>query len=263
MLNVIRSEAIRISQRRTLLIWFGLMAGFAVMVNTVMGSALSASTGGLPTPGVSLPTREELETSSGIVAGLWSASNMFGVVTLSLWAFFTAQDYSSGLIRLLVASEPNRLRLLAGKAITLAGFTALAVTVAVIANVVAAPAIGASGISTAAWGQDLSAVLGKAWINLYLSQLVWGMLGLVIAVVSRSAMTAVSLGVGYVLTVESIVRMIDGAPVDQLLGTTLGAIAKGGTEAVSYQMAATLGLGYGLIGFIIAGLIFVRRDVTD
>jgi hypothetical protein len=32
---------------------------------------------------------------------------------------------------------------------------------------------------------------------------------------------------------------------------------------VSYQMAATLGLGYGLIGFIIAGLIFVRRDVTD
>ena len=140
MLNVIRSEAIRISQRRTLLIWFGLMAGFAVMVNTVMGSALSASTGGLPTPGVSLPTREELETSSGIVAGLWSASNMFGVVTLSLWAFFTAQDYSSGLIRLLVASEPNRLRLLAGKAITLAGFTALAVTVAVIANIVAAPA---------------------------------------------------------------------------------------------------------------------------
>ncbi len=45
MLNVIRSEAIRITQRRTLLIWFGLMAGFAVMVNTVMGSALSASTG--------------------------------------------------------------------------------------------------------------------------------------------------------------------------------------------------------------------------
>jgi hypothetical protein len=75
MLNVIQSEAIRISQRRTLLIWFGLMAGFAVMVNTVMGSALSASTGGLPTPGVSLPTREELETSSGIVAGLWSPSH--------------------------------------------------------------------------------------------------------------------------------------------------------------------------------------------
>jgi ABC-type transport system involved in multi-copper enzyme maturation permease subunit len=188
---------------------------------------------------------------------------MFGVVTLSLWAFFTAQDYSSGLIRLLVASEPNRIRLLAGKAITLAGFTALAVTVAVIANIIAAPAIGGSGISTAAWGQDLPAVLGKAWINLYLSQLVWGALGLVIAVISRTAMTAVSLGVGYVLTVESIVRMIDGAPVNQLLGTTLGAIAKGGTEAVSYQTAATLGLGYGLIGSIIAGLVFVRRDVTD
>jgi hypothetical protein len=184
-------------------------------------------------------------------------------VTLSLWAFFTAQDYSSGLIRLLVAGEPRRWRLLAGKSIALVGVTAVAVTVAALANVVAAPAVAASGISTAAWGTDLPVVIGEAWVNLFLSQLVWGVLGLVIAVLSRSAMVAVSIGVGYVLVVESLIRMVDGAPVDQLLGTTLGAIAKGGTAAVSYSSALALGAVYVIVGLALAGIVFTRRDVTD
>lgn len=263
MLHVVRSELTRLGQRRALLTWFGLMAVFALMVNTVMGTVIGQVDGSLPSPGVTFPTRAELETASGVMAGLAAAANMFGIVTLSFWAFFTAQDYSSGLIRLLVAAEPRRWRLLAGKAIALVGVTALAVTVATIANVVAAPAVGASGIDTSAWGTDIPAVVGTAWLHLFLSQLVWGVLGLVIAVVSRSAVVAVSIGVGYVLVVESLVRMIDGAPVDQLLGTTLGAIAKGGTEAVSWSSALAIGGAYVIVGLVLAGLVFARRDVTD
>jgi ABC-type transport system involved in multi-copper enzyme maturation permease subunit len=263
MLHVVRSELTRLAQRRTLLVWFGLMALFAVMVNTVMGSTVGQMDPNMPSPGVSFPTRAELEAPSGLMAGLSAASNMFGIVTLSLWAFFTAQDYSSGLIRLLVTGEPRRWRLLAGKSIALVGVTALAVTVAALASLVSAPAVGASGVSTAAWGTDLPTVIGHAWANLFLSQLVWGVLGLVIAVLSRSAMVAVSIGVGYVLVVESLIRMVDGAPVDQLLGTTLGAIAKGGTAAVSYSSALALGGTYVIVGLILAGVVFARRDVTD
>jgi hypothetical protein len=263
MLHVVRSELTRLAQRRTLLVWFGLLAVFAIMVNTVMGSVVGQLDPNMPSPGVAFPSRAELEAPSGLMAGLSAASNMFGVVTLSVWAFFTAQDYSSGLVRLLVAGEPRRWRLIAGKAIALAGLTALAVSVAALANIVAAPAVGASGVSTAAWGTDLPTVVGEAWVNLYLSQLVWGVLGLVIAVVSRSAMVAVSIGVGYVLVVESLVRMVDGAPVDQLLGTTLGAIAKGGTAAVPYSSALALGTAYVIVGLVLAGLVFTRRDVTD
>lgn len=263
MLHVVRSELSRIAQRRALLVWFGLMALFSIMVNTVMGSVVGQLDPSIPSPGVSFPTREELEAPGGLMTGLAAASNMFGVVTLSSWAFFTAQDYSSGVIRLLVAAEPRRWRLLAGKAIALGGVTVLAVTVAALANLLAAPAVGASGISTAAWGTDLPAVIGEAWANLYLSQLVWGVLGLVIAVLSRSAMVAVSIGVGYVLVVESLIRMVDGAPVDQLLGTTLGAIANGGTTAVAYSTALALGAAYVIVGIAIAGIILARRDVTD
>jgi ABC-2 type transport system permease protein len=263
MLHVVRSELTRLAQRRTLLVWFGLMALFAIMVNTVMGSVAGQMTANMPSPGVSFPTRAELEAPSGIVAGLSAASNMFGIVTLSLWAFFTAQDYSSGVIRLLVAGEPRRWRLLAGKAIALVGVTALAVTVATLATLLSAPAVGPSGVSTTAWGTDLPSVIGGAWTNLFLSQLVWGVIGLVIAVISRSAMVAVAIGVGYVLVVESLIRMVDGAPVDQLLGTTLGAIAKGGTAAVSYSSALALGATYVIVGFLLAGAVFIRRDVTD
>jgi hypothetical protein len=263
MIHVVRSELTRLLQPRTLLVWFGLMALFAVMVNTVMGSVVGQVDPGLPSPGVSFPTREELEAPSGLTAGLAAAANMFGVVTLSMWAFFTAQDYSSGLIRLLVAGEPRRWRLLAGKASALVGTTALAVSVATVANLVSAPALAASGISTAAWGTDLPTVVGEAWLNLFLSQLVWGVIGLVIAVLSRSAVVAVSIGVGYVLVVESLIRMVDGAPVDQLLGTTLGAIAKGGTATVDQPTAILLGFAYVIVGFVVAGAVFARRDVTD
>lgn len=264
MLHVVASELTRLAQVRTLLVWMGLMALFALMVNAVMATVVAnAAPSALPTPGVSFPTRAELESPEGIVAGLGAASSIFGIVTLSAWAFFTAQDYSSGLIRLLVAAEPRRWRLLAGKVVALTGVTALAVSAATVANLLAAPMVGVSGVSTAAWGTDLASVLAGGWLNLFLSQLVWGVLGLVIAILARSAMVAVAIGVGYVLVLESMLQMLDGAPTDQLLGTTLTTIAKGGTDAVSYGTAVVLAAAYVAIGLVLAVLVFSRRDVTD
>ena len=264
MLHVVRSELTRLGQRRTLLIWFGLMALFAVMINTILASVVGqTATADLPSPGVAFPTRVELESQSGVVAGLAAASNLFGIVTLSFWAWFTAQDYSSGLIRLLVAGEPRRWRLLAGKVLALLLVTALATTAAAVVNVMAAPVVGASGIDTSAWGTNVASVLVEAWINLYLSLVVWGVLGLVIAVLSRSAMVAVAIGVGYVLVVESLIQMVTSAPTDWLLGTTLNAIASGGTPAVSFGSALALGATYVIVGVVLAGTVLTRRDVTD
>lgn len=264
MLHVVRSELTRLGQRRTLLAWFGLMALFALMINAVMASVVGqAGASGLPTPGVAFPTRQELESPSGVMAGLSAASSMFGVVTLSFWAWFTAQDYSSGLIRLLVAAEPRRWRLLAGKVVALLLVTAIATTVAAVANLMAAPMVGASGISTAAWGTDAPSIVAQAWAHTYLSQIVWGVLGLAIAVVSRSAVVAVAIGAGYVLLVESMLKMADGVPSDWLLGSTLNAIASGGTASVSFSAALALGAAYVIVGLTLAGLVLTRRDVTD
>ena len=198
MIAAVRSELTRLRQPRLLVTWFGLMTLFAVMINTVM---ITFATGGgsLPpgAPGVAFPTLAELESPSGLMSGLAAASSMFGVVTLSIWAVVTASDYGSGLIRLLVAAEPRRWRLLAGKVVALVILTAAATTVAAIVNVLAVlPAAGAAGISTAAWGTDLVAVVGGAWVNLFLALCVWGVLGLVIATLARSAAVAIAIGVG-------------------------------------------------------------------
>jgi len=236
-----------------------------MLVNTIKITFVSGG-GSLPpgAPGVAFPTRAELESASGLMAGLAAASSLFGIVTLSFWAVATASDYSSGLIRLLVAAEPRRWRLLAGKVVALAVVTALATTVATVVNVVAVlPAAGAAGISTAAWGTDLIAVMVSAWANLFLALCVWGVLGLVVATVARSAAVAISIGIGYVLVVESLVKMVKDAPSDWLLGTTLGAVANGGTSSVTYGTALALAVGYVIVGLIVAGVLYVRRDVTD
>jgi ABC-2 type transport system permease protein len=265
MLAAIRSELTRLRQPRLVVTWFALTALFAAMINTIMVTFVSGG-GTMPpgAPGVAFPTLAELESPSGLMAGLAAASNMFGVVTLSMWAVVTAGDYGSGLIRLLVAAEPRRWRLLAGKVVALVILTAAATTVAAIVNVLAVmPAAGAAGISTAAWGTDLVPVVGGAWVNLFLALCAWGVLGLVIATLARSAAVAIAIGVGYVLVFESIVKMLKDVPSDWLLGTTLNAVASGGTDAVGYATALTLALGYVTLGLVLAGVVFIRRDVTD
>jgi len=265
MLAAVRSELTRLGQPRLLVTWFGLMALFAVMINTIMVTFVSGG-GSLPpgAPGVAFPSLAEMESASGLMAGLAAASNMFGIVTLSLWAVATATDYSSGLIRLLVAAEPRRWRLLAGKVGALLVVTAAATSVAAIVTVFAVmPAAGAAGISTTAWGTDVVAVVAGASLNLYLAICVWGVLGLLIATLARSAAVAIATGIGYVLVVESMIKMVGDAPSDWLLGTTLGAVASGGTEAVAYGTALALALGYVTLGLVLAGVVFIRRDVTD
>ena len=265
MLAAVRSELTRLRQPRLLITWFGLIALFTMLVNTIMVTFVSGG-GTLPpgAPGVAFPSLAEMESPSGLMAGLAAASNMFGIVTLSFWAVATATDYGSGLIRLLVAAEPRRWPLLAGKVGALLLVTALATTVAAVVDVFAAmPAAQAAGISTAAWGTDLVTVVAGAWVHLFLALCVWGVLGLVVAVLTRSAAVAISIGVGYVLVAESLVKMAKDVPSDWLLGTTLGAVASGGTASVAFGAALALAAGYVIVGLAIAGLVFVRRDVTD
>ena len=198
------------------------------------------------------------------MAGLAAASSMFGIVTLAFWALAAASDYSSGLIRLLVAAEPRRWRLVIGKTVALVLITALVTSVACVVNAVAAlPVAQASGIDTATWGKDVPSVIAAAWSNAFGAQLVWGCIGLALAIVTRSAAIAIAIGVGYVLVAESVIKMADGVPSDWLLGTTITAIASGGSEAVSYGTAVTLGAGYGIFALALAILVVTRRDETD
>ena len=265
MTAVLRSELVRLGRPRMLAGWFGLMGLFAVMINTVMFGTVSAGSELPPgAPGVALPDLATLTGPDGPVAGLAAASSIFGVVTLSFWAIAVAGDYSSGLVRLLVSAQPHRWRLLGGKVIALMMTTAIATTVAAVMSMaVAVPSAQAAGISTSAWGTDPLPTVAAAWLNTFAALCVWGVLGLALAVITRSSAIAISAGAGYLLVVESLVaRMLDESS-HWLLGSTLTALARGGDASLSYPAAVGLGLLYVVVGLTLATAIFTRRDIAD
>lgn len=265
MLNVPRSELIRMARPRMLAAWFGLMSLFAVMINAVMFSTVGDSTG-LPDagPGVVFPNEATLASAEGLVAGMSAAASMFGVVTLSFWAVTAATDYSSGLIRLLASAEPRRWRLLAGKVGALLLVTAAATAIATIVNItVAAPLAEGAGFSIEPWRTGAVGTVVTAYLNTFLALTVWGALGLTLAILARSSALAISVGVGYVLIVEAVLRAAAPGTTDWLLGSTLTALAAGGNATLSYGAALGLGLAYAGIGLGLATVVLTRRDITD
>ncbi|TFC61570.1 hypothetical protein E3O62_05450 [Cryobacterium sp. TMT2-15-1] len=261
----LRSELTRLNRRGIWLGWLGLMAVFAVLINTVIYTI--AANGSAPPgggPGVSFPSVANLESSSGLVAGVSSAASMFGVITLSFWAIATASDYSTGLIRLLAAAQPHRWRLLLGKIGALLIWTALATTLAVAVNLAAAlPSAEAAGISTELWMDDVVGEVARAWMNSFSASVVWGIIGLVLALLSRSSAIAISVGVGWVLLIETIIKTASSDAGKWLPGTTLTALAQGGTDDLSFAGALLIGCLYAAVGLTIGLVIFIRRPITE
>ncbi|MGY1753354.1 ABC transporter permease subunit [Blastococcus sp. SYSU D01042] len=265
MIAVVRSELVRLRRPGILLGWAALTALFAVLINVVMFQVVEQ--GAQPVengPGVAFPSAEELLGVSGIVSGLSAAASFFGVVALAFWALATASDYSSGLVRVLAAAEPRRWRLVAGKWLALAVMTAGATLVALVVNLMTAPvAASAGGFEPTAWGEDLLPIALSATVNLYLSLLVWGTIGLALAVVTRSAGVAIGAGVGYVLLLEAVITAALASVAEWLPGTTISALADGGTAELGYHGALGLGLAYIALAAVVSFAVFRRRDITD
>ena len=261
----VRSEVVRSRRRGVLLGWFGLSAAFAVLIDTVMyGVVADDPTGARSGPGVAFPTLQALESSAGLTAGLSSAASMLGVVTLAFWAILTATDYSSGLMRLLASAQPRRYRLLVGKVIALVLWTCCAATAALVVHLGVAPtAAEAAGIDTSAWGAAGPADVLSAWVDLLSTLLVWGFIGLALATLTRSSAIAISVGAGYVLVVDGILRTAAGSLADVLPGSTLTALAQGGNADLSHSSAAAAAVGYVAVALAASAVAVTRRDITD
>jgi len=142
--------------------------------------------------------------------------------------------------------------------------TAGVTAVATVVNLVAAPiAAQTAGYTPSAWGTNLVPILAAASLNLFGSLLVWGTFGLALATLTRSAGIAIGVGVGYVLLLESVIKAAVTSIGDWLPGTTIAALANGGTPALAYRDAVALGVTYLAVALIAATIVFTRRDITD
>lgn len=205
----------------------------------------------------------DLESPRGMVAGLANVTSLLGIIVLSLWAVATASDFGTGWIRVMVQAEPRRWALLAGKLTALVvltlGLTLLATVLSVAA---AAPMASAAGVATDAWFTDPLPTILSGWVDLSLAVLVWGVIGMAVAMVTRSSVAAIAGGIGYLIVFEGLLGQLAPDATTWLPGSVLGTLAGGGSPDLAWGTALTLGIGYAVVGVVIAAVAFIRRDIT-
>ena len=183
---------------------------------------------------------------------------------LVLWAIAAATDYGTGLIRILVQAHPNRVTLLAGKIAALSIFTLLATTVTTLVVVVfARPLARLEGIEVEAWKTDFPAHLLEGFFNFTIAGLVWGLIGLALAVLTRSAAMAIGIGIGFLLVVEGLITIFAPDAGPYLPGGTLSTLAAGGNDQLAWGAAFGLVVLYGVVAATVSLAVFRTRDIVS
>lgn len=268
MRNIVRSEWIRIWRPSFLYGGTGVMAGFAALVSVfiyVSAPTTTAATPQQPGPaGRFIATVAQIAQPGGFLTALAPVSTLAGIILLALWALCAASDYSTGVIRILVQAEPKRIKLLTGKIAALVSFTLFTTaTTTLIVVLVARPLARLQGIQTGAWKTDFFPHLLSSYANFTIAAIVWGLIGLVLAVLTRSSALAIGIGIGWLLVVENLIGIIAPDATPYLPGGTLNALVNGGTTQLDWLPALGLTLLYGAVAVTISLVAFHRRDITS
>jgi hypothetical protein len=101
------------------------------------------------------------------------------------------------------------------------------------------------------------------FVNVVISVVGYGIIGMVLGLLLRSPISAISFGVLWLLIVETLLIAVKNSLQFWMPGYQLSTIASGGSADVTYTHALTVGGLYVGVGAIIASILFVRRDVAN
>lgn len=215
--------------------------------------------------------RDVLGLATGGVQGFSSVGGFLGIIALCVFAAQTAQEYTYGTLRNLLVRQPGRLRILAGKFVAMNLFALVMIILAGIISVGASVLLAPRAkVSTDLWfGPDGRHALLTTSINIIISVIGFGTIGMVLGLLLRSPISAISLGLLWLLIIENLLIVVKNSLQNWLPGAQLAAIASGGapsgpsTTVIDYSHALLVGGGYVVVGAAIAALLFVRRDVSN
>jgi ABC-2 type transport system permease protein len=217
------------------------------------------------------PLIQAFPTPQGLITVVGQARSLIIVIALIMVTSNIAAEWSQGTLRNLLVREPNRLCLLSGKVLALVLFVILSAALTLVINAaLILAAAHAQGIQTAAWTSSeglrtLLAFFGNEVVCLVGISL----LGMLIAVLTRSVGAAVGVALAYVLVPEGIIAMVwqQGSqwfPVrvlNFLPGSTFPP-AVGPTPPQGYPAALLVALLW-MVGFVVvSALVFQRQDVN-
>jgi ABC-2 type transport system permease protein len=188
-------------RRPTLLLGtLGAVAFFSVLVSSLLFLLIDSPQGN-GDRGIKI-TREMLALPSGSTQAFSSIGNLLGIIALCVFAAQTAQEYSLGTLRNLLVRQPGRIRLLVGKLASMKVF-AIAMTFvgAVISIGVSFALAGGKDVNTALWfNGDGRLEIAKTALNVYISVLGFGIIGMVLGILLRSPISSISIGVLWLLS---------------------------------------------------------------
>ena len=162
------------------------------------------------------------------------------------------------------------MRVLAGKFIAMNLFALVMIILSAIISVTASVLLAPRAkVSTHLWfGADGRHALLTTFVNIIISVIGFGTIGMVLGLLLRSPISAISLGVLWLLIVENLLVAVKNSLQNWLPGAQLSAIATGGkptgmTSGIAYSHALWVGGMYVAVGAVVASLLFVRRDVSN
>ena len=128
---------------------------------------------------------------------------------------------------------------------------------------------GRAKVSTAAWTTpDARSALIHTFVNVLVSTIGYGTVGMILGLLLRSPISSISIGIGWLLVVESIIAIAWKPSSKWMPGQLLSVVSSGGTpigmtDALSYSQALIRVTLYLVGASIIVGWLFKRRDVSN
>lgn len=210
-------------------------------------------------------TRANLESAHGLSIGFSSSAGLLGLVALCIFASQTAQEYTYGTLRNLLVRQPRRLTLLVGKFLSMNLFALVSVILSAIVSISIAFALsGKAKVITTAWStSDAVSGVAHTFANVYISVIAYGTVGMILGLLLRSPISAISIGVAWLLVVENIVAATVNNSGQWMPGQMMTTIATGGDISASYSHALFVVAGYLFVGISVSSVLFSRRDVSN
>lgn len=263
MINVIRAELTKL-RRPSLSISTVVAVTFVTGLVTSLLFLLVDSPEGNGERGTRI-SREVLELSSGISISFKNSAGLLGIVALCIFAAQTAQEYTYGTLRNLLVRQPSRMKILVGKLIAMKLFAIVMVSIsALIALSLSFVFAQVMNVSTTAWSTSAakSAVL-HGFVNVLIATIGFGIFGMILGLLFRSPITAISIGVIWNLIIEGLLSVFISNLSKYFPGQLLSLVADGGTDKISYKYALFTSYSFLLASLVVVAVLFKKRDVAN
>jgi len=209
--------------------------------------------------------RDVLALPTGVSLSFSNAAGLLGIVALCIFAAQTAQEYTYGTLRNLLLRQPSRMKILLGKLGSMKLFAIAMVTLsAVLAVSLSYLFAGVKDISTQAWATpDARAALVRTFINVLIATIGYGIFGMILGLLFRSPISAISIGVIWNLIIEGLLSAFVTNIDRYFPGQLLSIVAIGGNDRISYQYALFTSYAFLLAGLAIVAFLFKKREVAN